>query len=95
MTGLMKRLQRIEAAIPQRLKPDSKLDDEIMRRAAVRISEEDRVLCESMEDLGSGRARTERERNAVKAYTAAIDLECKRAGYRSIDEFTASYCAKK
>jgi hypothetical protein len=72
---------------------DPQVDDEIMRLAEARVSEEDREICERAtqpEELC--RQLTQRESQAMDAYLSAITLECQRAGYRSLDEFEASYC---
>jgi len=72
---------------------DPKIDDEIMSLAKARISEEDREICDRLIRQGElSRPSTQREYKAIAAYLYAIDLECRRAGYRSFDEFQVSYC---
>lgn len=97
---LWKRIDALEKLLqPEKLsasRPDPKGDDEIMRLARLRISGEDGAICDRL-----GRREepcldwTERESEAVDAYIAAITIECKRAGHRSIDEFQASYCGEQ
>ena len=78
---------------PSAWRPGSAIDDQIMRLAEATISEEDRQICEGMlEECDLRRESTDRECRAISAYLAAITVECKRAGYSSIDEFQESYC---
>ena len=64
-----------------------------MRLAEASLSEEDREMCERIFwSPGPEAEGDKRERKAINAYLAAITLECRRAGYRSLDEFEASYC---
>ena len=92
-TRLMKRVAALEKSLPPPPTPDPSGDDEIMRLAELRVSEEDRKICwnllDSPEPLG---AKTEREDRAVLAYLSAISFECQRAGYQSIEDFNASFC---
>ena len=91
-TRMLKRVAALERSLPPPPKPDPSGDDEIMRLAELRVSEEDREICwgllEQQEPLPSG---TERENRAVCAYRSAIELECRRAGYQSIEDFEASF----
>jgi hypothetical protein len=73
--------------------PDPTLNDEIMRLAEACVSEEDREICQRVtQPQELWRKSTKRECKAIEAYLSAIERECKRAGYRSLDEFQASYC---
>jgi hypothetical protein len=92
MKSLLRRLERIEAAMPPKPRPDPAVDDEIMRLADARLSEEDRELVASMgqrQDLTG--ELTASEDKALAAFLFALTIELKRAGYRSLDEFDASY----
>jgi hypothetical protein len=91
MPNLRKRIEALQKSFPSQ--PDPKVDDEIMRRAEARVSAEDREICERLSQREEPCSEvTKREWEAVQAYDSAIKLECKRAGYRSLDEFQASYC---
>jgi hypothetical protein len=97
MPNLRKRVAALEKAFPSEMsfpsRRDPHIDDKIMRLADERLSEEDREICARMpppEELG--RQATRRESKAINAYLAAITIECQRAGYRSLDDFQASYC---
>ena len=97
MPNLRRRIKALEMLLvppqPSAWRPGSAIDDQIMHLAEVTISEEDRQICERMlEEDQPGRESTERECRAISEYLAAITVECKRAGYSSIDEFQESYC---
>ena len=98
--NLRKRVEALEKALPPPPTPcalsgehSNAIDGEIMRLADAMVSEEDRQICERMlEEDQPGRESTERECAAIDKYLSAIAVECKRAGYSSIDEFQESYC---
>jgi hypothetical protein len=97
MLSLRKRVEALERSLPQEKslpsKCDPKVDDEIMRLAEATLSEQDREICERLaQPQEPCRTLTTRECKAFDAYLSAIKLECERAGYRSLDEFQASYC---
>jgi len=88
---LRRRVEALEKSLPPWLKPDARFDDEIVARAELRVSEEDRKICERALPKPMHEV-TERDCAAMAAYHSAISLECTRAGYRTMDEFLASYC---
>jgi hypothetical protein len=90
---LQRRVRALEKSLPPWLKPDARFDDEIMARAELRVSEEDREICaRALFSPKPVHEVSKREWEAMVAYDSAIKLECTRAGYRSMDEFLASYC---
>jgi hypothetical protein len=94
MKPLVRRLERIASAIPPAPRPDPALDDEIMRLALARLSEEDIALCMGLvhrNDLALT-GFTDRENKARSAFVSALTIEAKRAGYSSFEQFRASYC---
>jgi hypothetical protein len=97
MPNLGRRVAALEKWFPPEMsfpsKRDPHIDDEIMGLAQERLSEEDRELCALMGQRADLNAEwTDREEKALAAFGSAITLECQRAGYRSFDEFHASYC---
>src|ERR1035438_647817 len=97
--NLRKRVEALEKALPPRPtsyvlsgERSNAIDDEIMRLADAMVSEEDRQICEHwIGEDNLDREPTPREWKAINVYLAAIDIECKRAGYRSSDDFLVSY----
>jgi hypothetical protein len=95
MLNIRKRLEALEKSLPPQIVPDS--DDETMDRALAGVSEEDREILMRigqgrLVEGGEQREWTDRELAALDAFAPIAEREYRRSGYRSISEFTASYC---
>ena len=88
MLRILKRLESGEKLFAQCRDPDP--CEEHHRRSFQKLSEDDlQTMRDFLRDAKEGiyRPRTERESAAFAAYNAALELECKRAGCKSREEF--------
>ena len=99
MQKLRRRIAQFERSLPPTRGDD--VDDETMDRALAAVSAEDREI---LMQIGQGRqvaegeqsnGWTDRELAALDGFGPIVERECRRAGYRSASEFTASYCGRR
>ena len=86
--GIRRRVDALEKSTSFRYRHDP--FDEIIGRALEQLSDED---LRAMRDFGRDRKQgidrvlTERELKAMRAYDSAAELECQRAGFKSLAHF--------
>ena len=91
MPSVRKRLEALERSLLS--KPDPGVDHVVVSQALRRLSTEELVsLRDAAADKQQGKIRelTEHELAALAAYSSALELECQRAGFRTIAEFERS-----
>ena len=91
MPSVRKRLETLEKSVLP--KPDPVVDRVIVGQALHGLSSEDLIsLRTAAADKQQGKVRelTEHELAALAAYSSALELECQRAGFRTIAEFERS-----
>ena len=94
ITSLGRRLKRIEAALPAISKLGVERNDAMTDLATQRLSREDLVAIRGIVLRGAQghplEPYTERESEALKAFTSAFEQEVQKAGYATIREFQRS-----
>ena len=91
MPSVRKRLETLERSLPPRR--SQAVENVVVVQALHRLSTEQLMsLRGAATDRQQGKVRelTERELAALAAYGSALDLECQRAGFRTIAEFERS-----
>ena len=91
MPSMRKRLETLERSRPPRL--GQAVDHVIVGQALHGLSSEDLMsLRTAAADKQQGKVRelTQHELAALAAYSSALELECQRAGFRTIAEFERS-----
>ena len=91
MPSVRKRLEMLEGSLPPR--PSQAVDRVIVGQALHCLSTEELMSLRGAavdEQQGKVRELTKDELAALAAYGSALDLECKRAGFRTIAEFERS-----
>ena len=91
MPSVRKRLETLEKSVLPR--PNQAVDHVVVSQALHRLSTEELLsLRDASADKRQGKVRelTEHELAALAAYSSALELECQRAGFRTIAEFERS-----
>ena len=91
MPSVRKRLETLERSRPPR--PNQAVDQVVVSQALHRLSTEELIsLRDASADKRQGKVRelTEHELAALAKYGSALNLECRRAGFRTIAEFERS-----
>ena len=91
MPSVRKRLETLERSLLPR--PNQAVDHVVVSQALHRLSTEELIsLRDAAADKRQGKVRelTEHELAALAAYSSALELECQRAGFRTIAEFERS-----
>ena len=88
MPSLRIRIENLEKRLPPDRVPD--LREEVHRRSFQKLSAEDiQTMGTVLQDRKEGICGplNERESAAFSAHNAALELECQRAGFKSMEEF--------